>query len=113
MQHEFVAHLALKCQPSEPVCGLIEPFDRPLETDGMITFGQKLSLQGEFHTPMTGEYVLTVNRVRMRPTKAQEPLLDRVAGARRWVWNWALGRRKADYAEYGKTILASQLSSER
>jgi putative transposase len=53
-----------------------------------------------------------VYRFRMRPTKAQEPILGRMAGARRWVWNWALGRRKAYYAEYGKTIPASQLSSE-
>ena len=36
----------------------------------------------------------------------------RVAGARRFVWNWALGRRKAYHAEHGKTIPATQLSAE-
>lgn len=36
----------------------------------------------------------------------------RFAGACRWVWNWALARRKAYYAEHGKTIPAAQLSAE-
>ncbi|WP_406701252.1 helix-turn-helix domain-containing protein [Singulisphaera sp. Ch08] len=26
----------------------------------------------------------------MKPTKAQAHTLNRMAGARRWVWNWAL-----------------------
>jgi hypothetical protein len=33
-------------------------------------------------------------RFRMRPTKAQEASLYRMAGARRFVYNWALDRRK-------------------
>lgn len=36
----------------------------------------------------------------------------RLAGARRFVWNWSLARRKAYYAETGKTIPAAQLSAE-
>src|SRR5919112_3587802 len=51
-------------------------------------------------------------RFRMRPTKAQEAGLYRMAGARRFVYNWALSRRKEHYAEHGKGISARELSSE-
>jgi putative transposase len=53
-----------------------------------------------------------VYRFRMRPTKAQKAALYRMAGARRFVYNWALGRRKSYYSEHGKGISARQLSSE-
>lgn len=53
-----------------------------------------------------------VYRFRMRPTKAQEAGLYRMAGARRFIYNWALERRKSYYAEHGKGISARQLSSE-
>jgi putative transposase len=53
-----------------------------------------------------------VYRFRMRPTKAQEAALYRMAGARRFVYNWALSRRKDHYAEHGKGISARELSSE-
>src|SRR5438105_3987345 len=48
----------------------------------------------------------------MRPNGGQERALFRMAGARRWVWNWALARRKAYHAEHGQGIPASQLSAE-
>jgi len=48
----------------------------------------------------------------MEPNTAQGQALMRLAGARRFVWNWALARRKAYYAEHGKTIPAAQLSAE-
>ena len=51
-------------------------------------------------------------RFRMRPTKTQEAGLYRMAGARRFVYNWALSRRKDHYAEHGKGISARELSSE-
>jgi putative transposase len=51
-------------------------------------------------------------RFRMRPTRAQEKVLLRQTGARRFIWNWALARRKACYKEHGKGIPASQLSRE-
>ena len=35
-----------------------------------------------------------------------------MAGARRWVWNWALARRKETYAATGKSISLKQLSAE-
>jgi putative transposase len=53
-----------------------------------------------------------VYRFRMRPTTAQGQALARLAGARRWVWNWALDRRKAFFAEHGTTIPAATLSAE-
>lgn len=48
----------------------------------------------------------------MRPTKDQEPILNRLAGARRWVWNWALRRWKDYYEVNGKSIGLKQLSTE-
>jgi len=51
-------------------------------------------------------------RYRLSPTAAQEQLLRQFAGARRWVWNWALARRKAYYAETGKTLSVTQLCAE-
>jgi putative transposase len=48
----------------------------------------------------------------MRPTKTQEAALYRMAGARRFVYNWALDRRKGHYALYGEGISARRLSAE-
>lgn len=53
-----------------------------------------------------------VYKFRMRPTKAQEAALYRMAGARRFVYNWTLERRRSYYAEHGIAIPAKQLSSE-
>lgn len=53
-----------------------------------------------------------VYRFRMEPNVAQGQSLMRSAGARRFIWNWALERRKAYYAEHGKIIPAAQLSAE-
>lgn len=53
-----------------------------------------------------------VYRFRMEPTKAQEPILNRLAGARRFVWNWALQRWKDHYEATGKSIGLKQLSDE-
>jgi putative transposase len=48
----------------------------------------------------------------MRPTREQEQALMRQAGACRWVWNWALARRKEYFAQHGKGIPAKELSAE-
>jgi putative transposase len=53
-----------------------------------------------------------VYRFRMQPNKLQGQALLRQAGARRWVWNWALARRKTYFAEHSNGIPASQLSAE-
>lgn len=51
-------------------------------------------------------------RFPMSPTVEQERDLVLFAGARRWVWNWGLTRRKEYYKEHGKSIPAKQLLSE-
>lgn len=38
-----------------------------------------------------------VFRFRMKPDAAQREVLARMAGARRFVWNWALAQRQAYY----------------
>ena len=46
----------------------------------------------------------------MKPNTAQEYALNRMAGARRFVWNWALARWTVLYAATGKSIALKQLS---
>jgi putative transposase len=53
-----------------------------------------------------------VYRFRMRPTKEQGHALNRMAGARRFIWNWALRRWKDHYAATGRSIPLKQLSAE-
>ncbi len=52
------------------------------------------------------------SRFRMKPTKDQGHALNRMAGARRFIWNWALRRWKEHYAATGKSIPLEQLSAE-
>jgi putative transposase len=51
-----------------------------------------------------------VFRFRMKPDAAQREALARMAGARRWVWNWALAERQKHYRETGKALPQSELS---
>jgi putative transposase len=51
-------------------------------------------------------------RFRMEPTAQQRHTLNRMAGCRRFVWNWALRRWKDYYAEHGESIPLAQLSAE-
>lgn len=53
-----------------------------------------------------------VYRFSMCPTRSQEQSLNRLAGARRWVWDWGLARWKETYAATGKSISIKQLSAE-
>jgi putative transposase len=53
-----------------------------------------------------------VYRFQMQPTASQERGLLRMAGARRFLYNWALERRRTYYQETGKTIPAKTLSLE-
>jgi putative transposase len=48
----------------------------------------------------------------MRPTKAEALQLQQMADARRFVYNWVLGRRKEYYATTGETISLKMLSAE-
>src|SRR5215467_3153237 len=53
-----------------------------------------------------------VYRFRIDPTAKQEAALSRYAGARRFVFNWSLQRRKETYQQNGKSIPWSELSVE-
>src|SRR5262245_10959399 len=53
-----------------------------------------------------------VYRFKIDPTAKQEAALSRYAGARRFVFNWALQRRKETYAQTSKSITWSELSIE-
>src|SRR6516162_4022772 len=48
----------------------------------------------------------------MEPTAGQESVLNRLAGARRFVWNWALRRWKDHFEATSKSIGLKQLSDE-
>jgi putative transposase len=51
-------------------------------------------------------------RFRVEPTPEQAQALARFAGARRWIWNWALARKRAYYAEHGQGLSFAQLGAE-
>jgi putative transposase len=53
-----------------------------------------------------------VYRFRMRPTRTQTHALNRMAGARRYVWNWGLRRRQEHYKTTGKTLPLMTLMAE-
>src|SRR5437762_2805264 len=55
---------------------------------------------------------MKVYRFRLKPTKEQAQMLRQFAGARRWLWNWALARRISHYQATGKTLPRKTLSSE-
>jgi putative transposase len=56
--------------------------------------------------------IQTTYRYRLNPTVAQEIVLNQFAGARRFVWNWALDRRKTHYQQTGATLSYHDLASE-
>lgn len=51
-------------------------------------------------------------RYRLLPTPEQEGRFRQFAGARRWVYNWALARRIAHYKATGKSLSVSELCAE-
>ena len=51
-------------------------------------------------------------RFRMKPTAEQEQAMARMAGARRWVWNWGLARKREHYKDTGKTLTYNALAAE-
>jgi IS605 OrfB family transposase len=53
-----------------------------------------------------------VYRFKLEPTPEQERGLSRLAGARRFILNWALARRRAHYAEHRKTPRYTALNLE-
>jgi putative transposase len=53
-----------------------------------------------------------VYRFRMKPTKAQAHPLNRMAGARRWIWNWGLARKQEHFKATGETLRYVDLNGE-
>lgn len=51
-------------------------------------------------------------RYRVKATPQQEALFRQFAGARRWVWNWSLAKRRAHYQETGTHLPSSELYAE-
>jgi len=56
--------------------------------------------------------IQTTYRYRLDPTAEQIQQLNQFAGARRFVWNWALNRKRDHYRETGKTLSFADLSAE-
>jgi putative transposase len=56
--------------------------------------------------------IRTTCRYRLDPTAEQEVQLRRFAGARRFIWNWALNRKREHYRETGKTLSYNDLAAE-
>ena len=56
--------------------------------------------------------LLTTYRYRLDPTAEQERLLTQFAGARRWIWNWALNRKRDYFHQTGKTLSYNDLAAE-
>jgi putative transposase len=56
--------------------------------------------------------IQTTYRYRLNPTVAQETVFNQFAGARRFVWNWALQRKKSHYQQTGETLSYHHLAGE-
>jgi len=56
--------------------------------------------------------IQTTYRYRLNPTAEQEVKLNQCAGARRFVWNWALNRKREHFQHTGKTLGFSALCVE-
>ncbi len=56
--------------------------------------------------------IQTTYRYRLDPTVEQEAQFRRFAGARRFVWNWALNRKREHFRQTGKTLKFSPLCAE-
>jgi putative transposase len=52
-----------------------------------------------------------VYRFRLEPTPDQEEKLRQFAGARRFIWNWALQQRREYHRQTGKSLPAKELSA--
>jgi putative transposase len=60
---------------------------------------------------MESSIVRRVYRYRLEPTARQEQQLRQFAGARRFIWNWALQQRREHYQQTGKVLPAKELSA--
>ena len=51
-------------------------------------------------------------RIRIIPTPEQATKLSQWAGTSRWLWNWALAKQQAHYAQHQKHLGSNELSRE-
>src|SRR5437870_8612759 len=56
--------------------------------------------------------LLRCYRFRLDPTPAQEQAFRQFAGCRRFLWNWALERKRAASQESGESIGYNELAAE-
>jgi putative transposase len=56
--------------------------------------------------------IQTTYRYRLEPSDAQAAQMRRFAGARRWVWNWALRRKKDHYTQTHTSLNYNALAAE-
>jgi putative transposase len=56
--------------------------------------------------------IQTTYRYRLDSTAEQEIKLNQFAGARRFVWNWALNRKREHFRQTGKTLSYHELAAE-
>jgi putative transposase len=56
--------------------------------------------------------IRTAYRYRLEPNDAQATQMRQFAGARRWVWNWGLSRRRDHYQQTGKSLSVTNLCAE-
>src|SRR5215212_8373203 len=56
--------------------------------------------------------IQTTYRYRLDSTAEQEIKLNQFAGARRFVWNWALNRKREHFRQTGKTLSYNELAAE-
>lgn len=56
--------------------------------------------------------IQTTYRYRLDPTSEQERLLNQFAGARRFVWNWALNQKRQHYQQTGTMLSYNNLAAE-
>jgi len=61
-------------------------------------------------TDSTATTIERAYRVRLRPTPAQARTLSRLFGARRYVWNWAIGRKDEAWRANGTNLSGVDLS---
>jgi putative transposase len=60
---------------------------------------------------MESSTIRRVYRFRLEPTSEQEKRFQQFAGARRFIWNWALQQRHEYYQQTGKTLPDKELSA--
>ena len=56
--------------------------------------------------------IQTTYRYRLNPTAEQESQFGRFAGARRFVWNWALNRKREHFQQTGRALSFAALCAE-